>query len=53
MAELHEKLKEFDEEFEMMINTAGHFYPPNTEKAINIANQQRREANIGSDEFHP
>jgi nucleoside-diphosphate-sugar epimerase len=38
MAELHEKLGKFDEEFEMMINTAGHYYPPNTEKAINIAN---------------
>ena len=38
MAELHDKLAKFDEEFEMMINTAGHYYPPNTEKAINIAN---------------
>ena len=43
MSELHEKLAKFDEEFEMMINTAGHYYVPNNLKAIYIHNQQREE----------
>ena len=53
MAELHEKLKEFDEEFEMMINTAGHFYPPNNEKSIKIVNDKRRQEGLDADDFHP
>ena len=27
---LHEKIADMDEEYEMMVNTAGYFYHPNT-----------------------
>lgn len=31
ISQLHSEIKAFDEEFEMMINLAGHYYPPNSE----------------------
>ena len=32
--QLHSDLTEFDEEFDMMLNLAGHYYPPNNEKYL-------------------
>ena len=31
---LHSELNKCDEEFDMMINLAGHYYPPNTKKVL-------------------
>ena len=31
---LHTELEKCDEEFDMMINLAGHYYPPNTQKVL-------------------
>ena len=55
MADLHEKLHKFDEEFEMMINTAGHFYIPNNEKAIKINKEEREKEGLETDPdgLHP
>jgi hypothetical protein len=44
---LHERLKIFDGEggeFEVMINTAGYWYPPNNKKYLDT---------IGNPEYHP